>query len=291
MTAPEAEPPVTARRPRLWPITLPIALAVLFALLSLRGAENSVPMFPDAARHALNGVLLYDMVRDGEPPTGGLRAANSKFPAISLPYHPPLFPAMEAMAFSFFGVSHETARIVVALTVFLSALLLSRLVLESHASRPLAGVVVGVFLSIPHSQWLGQDVMLEFPSFMFVFAALLYLRRTASRPSLWRLWLLFFALSGAAIWTKQHAAFLVAIPVGWLVLGAAGEIWEVPAWGASAPWWAWAWPDHGVAPDRRGSNRLDHEPITDLRSYRLYSGVLLHNRLDRSGLVAASALT
>ena len=239
------------------------------------------------------------MVRDGEHgrPVDYARRYYSKFPAISLPYHPPLFPAMEAMAFSLLGVSHETARIVVALTVFLSALLLYRLVLESHASRMLAGVVVGVFLSIPHSQWLGQDVMLEFPSFMFVFAALLYLRRTASRPSSWRLWLLFFALSGAAIWTKQHAAFLVAVPVGWLVLGGRWrDLGRLPPWVASG---ALVGLGLGLLMVSRltdaGSNRTwTTKPIYETLPHHigLYSGVLLHQLgWIATGLVAASALT
>lgn len=227
---------VTPRRPWLWPTAVPIALALLFALLGLRGAGNGVPMFPDASRHALNGALLHDMVRDGEHarPVEYARRYYSRLPAISLPYHPPVFPAMEAVAFSLFGVSHETARVVVALTIFLSALLFYQLVLESHGSRTVAAVAAGVFLSIPHAQWLGQDVMLEFPSLMFVFAALLYLWRTASRPSSWLLWLLFVGLSGAAIWTKQHAAFLVAIPVGWLVLGGRWrDLARFPPWAAS----------------------------------------------------------
>ena len=289
---------VSPRRSWLWPTAVPIALALLFALLGLRGAGNGVPMFPDAARHALNGALLHDMVRDGEyaRPVEYVYRYYSRLPAISLPYHPPLFPAMEAVAFALFGVSHEMARIVVALTVFLSALLFCQLVLESHGSRTVAVVAAGVFLSIPHAQWLGQDVMLEFPSLMFVFAALLCLRRTAERPSSWFLWLLFVVLSGAAIWTKQHAAFLVAIPVGWLILrGRWRELGRFPPWAASG---ALAGIGFGLLMVsgliQAGSNKTwTTKPIRETLPHHigLYSGVLLHQLgWIATGLVAVAAL-
>jgi hypothetical protein len=238
------------------------------------------------------------MVRDGEHarPVEYARRYYSRFPAISLPYHPPLFPAMEAVAFSLFGVSHETARIVVALTVFLSALLFYHLVLKSHGSRTVAAVAAVVFLSIPHSQWLGQDVMLEFPSLMFVFAALLYLWRTASQPSSWLLWLLFVGLGGAAIWTKQHAAFLVAIPVGWLVLGGRWrELRRFPPWAASG---AVAGLGLGLFMVSRlhhaGSNKTwTTKPIRETLPHHigLYSSVLPHQLgWIVTGLVAIAAL-
>jgi hypothetical protein len=289
---------VTPQRTWLWPTVVPIALALLFALLGLRGAGNSVPMFPDAARHALNGALLHDMVRDGEyaRPIQYSHRYYSRFPAISLPYHPPLFPAMEAVAFALFGVSHEMARIVVALTVFLSALLFYQLVLESHGSRTVAAIAAGVFLSIPHAQWLGRDVMLEFPSLMFVFAALLCLRRTAWRTSSSFHWLLFVVLSGAAIWTRQHAVFLVAVPVGWLILGGRWrELARLPPWAASG---ALAGIGLGLLLVSRlaqaGSNKTwTTKPIRETLPHHigLYSSVLLHQLgWIATGLVAVAVL-
>ncbi|MGH7415579.1 MAG: ArnT family glycosyltransferase [Candidatus Rokuibacteriota bacterium] len=289
---------MTPRRSWIWPSVVPIALAVLFALLGLRGAGNGAPMFPDAARHALNGALLHDMVRDG----GHARPVEYAFryygrlPTISIPYHPPGFPVMEAVAFSLFGVHYETARLVVALTVLLSALLFYRLVVESYRSRVLAAAAVVVFLSIPHAQWLAQDVMLEFPTLMFMFAALLCLRRTASGPSSWRLWLLFVGLSGAAIWTKQHAAFLVAVPVGWLVLsGRRRDLGSLAPWAASS---ALAGIGLGMLMVSRlvqaGSNRTwTTRPIHEIVPHHVgvYSSALLHQLgWIATGLVAAALL-
>ena len=43
----------------------PYAMAICFAILSLRGALHNDIYFSDASRHAMNGALIHDMVRSG----------------------------------------------------------------------------------------------------------------------------------------------------------------------------------------------------------------------------------
>jgi hypothetical protein len=60
-------------------------------------------------------------------------------------------------------------------------------------------------------QLVGRDVMLEFPAMVFTLAAL-YCLRDMSRSFPMRRALLFALFAAAAVWTKQHAVFLGAVP-------------------------------------------------------------------------------
>ena len=83
----------------------PYAIALVFALWSLRGLESGTPVDTDAARHAMNGVFLRDVVLHGHPMhlVAFAKAYYSRYPSLSIPYHPPLFPLAEALFFFGFG--------------------------------------------------------------------------------------------------------------------------------------------------------------------------------------------
>jgi 4-amino-4-deoxy-L-arabinose transferase-like glycosyltransferase len=126
---------------------LPWLLALFFALWGLRGIETGNIVDTDAARHAMNGAFLHDLVRDGEfaSPMQYAKAYYGRYPALSLPYHPPLFPLVESVFFFGFGVNLVTARILVALFVALAAVLLYHLILRTHGSHLLAFVSTATF--------------------------------------------------------------------------------------------------------------------------------------------------
>ena len=94
-------------RPRVAGITVPnlltragpYLLSVLFALLALRGVDADNVISADAARHAMNGAFVHDLIRDGKltTPVEYGKYYYSHFPALSLPYHPPLFPVVESL--------------------------------------------------------------------------------------------------------------------------------------------------------------------------------------------------
>jgi len=167
----------------------------------------------------MNGAFIYDLVRTGNfahPITYG-KQFYSRFPAISLPYHPPLFPAIEALFYAAFGVSFFAARLPVALATGVSALLLYRLVNRSHQSVWLAIAATMTFITMSTSQMVATDVMLEFPSLAFMTGALYCLRdlETSYPPS--RAYP-FALLAAAAVWTKQHAVFLGLVPFIFILL-------------------------------------------------------------------------
>jgi 4-amino-4-deoxy-L-arabinose transferase-like glycosyltransferase len=190
----------------------PVILAVFFALWGLRGATGTSIADYDAPRHAMNGAFMLDLVRHGQ----WAHAVQygywyySRLPALSLPYHPPVFPAFEALVFAAFGVNTFAARLAIALATFAAVVLLYKLVLRTHQSQMLAACVTITMFALPRVQRLSATVMLEVPAMVFVLAAFFFI--TPDDDAFWTPRSLLFALfASAAIWTKQ-TVFLFLIP-------------------------------------------------------------------------------
>jgi len=198
------------RRPLAW---LPYALAAAFALWSLRGASNLNIADTDAARHFMNGAFLHDLIASGRVmhPIQFGKEYYGHLPALSMPYHPPLFPGIESLFFLVFGVKLLAARAVVALTVGISVVLFYRLLRATHGSDLLAACVTISLFSLWISQLVATSVMLEYPSLVFTLAALYCVRDFDEGYPLGRA-LLFAVFAAAAVWTKQFAVFLGAVP-------------------------------------------------------------------------------
>ncbi|MCZ2078807.1 MAG: glycosyltransferase family 39 protein [Bryobacterales bacterium] len=198
--------------------SLPYALALFFLLWSLRGVGANNIIDTDAARHAMNGSFILDLIREGKllHPIAYGKEYYADFPALSLPFHPPLFPAIESLFFAVFGVNVFAARLAVALAVAISVLLFYRLILATHGSRLLAILAIATFCLWRHSRAVASDVMLEFPALVFTLAALYMVRDLDTGKYPLRRGLAFALLAGAAVWTKQHAVFLGLVP--WFIV-------------------------------------------------------------------------
>jgi 4-amino-4-deoxy-L-arabinose transferase-like glycosyltransferase len=192
---------------------VPYALALFFALWGLRGLASHTPVDTDAARHAMNGVFLGDFLRHGNllHPVAFARSYYSRYPALSMPYHPPLFPAFEALFFLGFGVNLLSARLAVAVTTGISAVLMYKLVLKTHHSQAIAAVSTVVFFALPSSLVLSTDVMLEMPALALVLLAMLWLPGFEGNFGV-RRGIAFALIAAAAVWTKQNTVFLGLVP-------------------------------------------------------------------------------
>jgi Dolichyl-phosphate-mannose-protein mannosyltransferase len=192
----------------------PYLLALFFALGSLRGISSTGVTQTDAARHAMNGVFIYDLVRTGHlaNPIAYAKEYYARLPSLSMPFHPPVFPAIEAIFFALFGVNLLAARLAVAVCVGICAILLYRLVQRTLQNDVLAACVTVSTLSVWTAQFVATDVMLEFPSMVFALAALYCLRDFPAGFSVGRA-LLFGVLGALALWTKQHAVFVAGVPI------------------------------------------------------------------------------
>ena len=125
-------------------------LAIFFAVWAMRGATATDITLNDQARHALNGVALLDIVREGglSRPVAWLRDYFVHFPALSMPYHPPLFPAVEALFYAAFGVNPVSARLAVAGFVAGAVLLFFRQVRSLEENSYVAAASVLIFFSL-----------------------------------------------------------------------------------------------------------------------------------------------
>jgi 4-amino-4-deoxy-L-arabinose transferase-like glycosyltransferase len=147
-----------------------------------------------------------------------------------MPYHPPLFPVIEAVFFALFGVKLLTARVAVAASVGVCAILLYRLSHATLGNRVLAACVTVTTLSLWTSQLVARDVMLEYPTMVFTLAAL-YCLRDIDRSYTMRRAVLFAIFAAAAVWTKQHSAFLGGVPILYALLARRWRLFiEKPFW-------------------------------------------------------------
>jgi hypothetical protein len=193
---------------------LPYVLALFFAAWSLRDVGRTDVIDTDAARHAMNGAFIYDLMRTGHiaHPIHYAKEYYGRLPGTSMPYHPPLFPAFEALFFALFGVKLLSARLAVAAATGAATVLLYRLILAREGSIALSACVTITTLSIWKMQLVAADVMLELPALALTLAAL-YCLRDMDRGYSMRRALLFAVFAAAAVWTKQQAVFLGAVPV------------------------------------------------------------------------------
>ena len=197
---------------------LPVALALFFSLWGLRGVSHTDIVEIDAARHAMNGVFLHDLVRLHKiaHPVNFSRYYYAHFPSLSIPYHPPLFPAIESLFFLGFGINLLAARIAIAVFTAIAVLIFYRLVEATHGSAALAFACTAVLFSLDLSQALASEVMLEFPALVFVLLSIYCIRNVEEMYLLkTSLWFALFAV--AAVWTKQ-TVFLGLLPVVYFVL-------------------------------------------------------------------------
>ncbi len=194
------------------------SLAIFFLLWPLRLIKGTVAL-QDSARHLMNGVFVYDLFRTGHifHPIDFARLYFAHFPALSMPYHPPLFPAFEALLFAIVDPKFGAARLAIAIAVSLSAYLLYRLVLINSGSAMIAGAVCSWFLFLGLSRYLEVDIMLEFPALVFVLAAMLSLQSLGKDGFSWSQGLTFGLWAAAAVWTKQ-AIFVALVPFLYFLL-------------------------------------------------------------------------
>jgi 4-amino-4-deoxy-L-arabinose transferase-like glycosyltransferase len=197
----------------------PYILATYFAVTAMWGFWNTDVVDTDAARHAMNGAFLYDLLRTGHisHPIDYAEEYYGHLPALSMPYHPPLFPAVEAVFYALFGVKLFTARLAIAISVAICTLLFYRLVERTMGNRVLAACATVTMCSLWTSQEVARDVMLEYPAMAFMLAALCYLRKWDNDFPMKHA-IAFAVFAAAAFWTKQHAVLLAGIPPLWALM-------------------------------------------------------------------------
>lgn len=208
----------TSRRERNQPLPwsrsdLPavVVLVVAAALLLSTAPTDGAYWWSDAPRHALNGAFVRDLVADMpvQAPRQWAVDYYFRYPALTILFYPPLFPAAEAVVFAVLGVSPWSAQLTVTLFCLLAGLSAYGLARRWMARGPALGAAI-LFLGLPEAALWGRQVMLELPACALLIAAVwafvhyLGSRRPAALYAATGLFVL-------TLYTKQTALFMVPV--------------------------------------------------------------------------------
>jgi len=224
-------------------------LAVLTAAALATGLPQmgSDFWYPDASRHAMDGVFVRDFAVDFAPavratifsavsPKGDVAALGkdlsdlrkevvpwaedyyTHYPAVAIGYYPPLFAMIGAVFFHFFGISSAVARVPVLLSAMVGFWLLYA-ALRRDLPPVRAFVPSLLFATSPAVVRWSRDVMLEMPAYAFCFASLFFAVRYARDRRRGDV-VLAAALAALALYVKQTTAFLGVTLAGWGAVGA-----------------------------------------------------------------------
>lgn len=194
--------------PRIASLLLFVVFAVL-ALLSLRSLNDSSIGIPDADRILMDGVFIHDFLLD-LPLTQAFDYAVAyygQYPALSIGYHPPFFPFVEAIFNLIFGVNMWSSRLallafsIVGIAAWFALL---RRIFDTATAFWASLILV----STPFvTQW-GWYTMTEVPalSMAMVTAFVFYHYLETEQARYLYATALLFSLT---LWTKQTALFLV----------------------------------------------------------------------------------
>ena len=152
-----------------------VAIVLTAFAVSLPGVFSSNACYSDGQRYIFNGILIHDMIRDGQ--IFDFYAYSKRFyaqyPAINLPYGPPFFAVIYAVAFKAFGISISVARFVVASFTALTAIMCCLLFFKAKKQYWTAILGAAVFIAMPltgiRSRDVGPEMVVSFFSLLTIY--------------------------------------------------------------------------------------------------------------------------
>lgn len=180
-----------------------LAVLALAAIVFLRALGDESLGYPDADRILMDGVFVRDFIVDfpiGDP-VGYTFRYFAQYPALSIGYRPPFFPAIEGLFNLVFGVNQWSSRL--ALFLFATAGISAWFgMARRHFGTPVAAFSTALWVSAPFVARWGWYTMGEIPVLsMALIAAYCFDRYLDQRSTPW---MLASALAvGLTAWTKQ----------------------------------------------------------------------------------------
>lgn len=192
-----------------------VGLLALTLVLYGRGLTTSGPWYGDACNHLMNGIFIHDVLFDIpaalSDPMGFATDYYAHFPALSLGYHPPVFPIIEAFFMLLFGVSTVSAQLATLAMAMLMSVA-SFAWMRRFVDLPHAALGTVILTATPLLVYWGQSISLEIPTLAFlVVSAWAFEKVIQARGASWRYSMVFAVALSLAIWTKQHAIFVVPV--------------------------------------------------------------------------------
>lgn len=192
----------SVRDPWLW-------LAALLPAVVVLAAWDQEFFYPDESRHAMNGVLIHDYLRTLGSPGKFAYSFYARFPALSLGYHPPFFPFVEAIVYSAFGVSVNSARLTVMLFAVGGSICFYRW-LKSVFGYPTALLSSAALWTAPVVVKWSQAIMLDVPAMSLMIGSLAFFAAYL-RSGKYRLLLTATVVAALAASTRQPAGITIVL--------------------------------------------------------------------------------
>ena len=200
-----------------------LCLGVLIAIilcLATKGMlnENNISMNGDMPRHLMNGALILDFFRE-LPIADPLRFAYNyyaTYPALSLGFHPPLLPLVEAPVFAILGVSVFSGRVVMVAFLLLGVIAWFKLI-QLVYDQKMALLSSLLLATNPYLIAQTRIVMTDIPALAMIIlsAYLLILYCTTERRLHGFFFLLAFVLTVLA---RPQALFMLLVFLAYLAL-------------------------------------------------------------------------
>ena len=187
-----------------------ISSLALMTLLFSRGLFDESIGFPDADRILMDGVFIADFLRSiasWNHPVDFTVSYYAQYPALSIGYRPPFFPAIESLYIIVFGEhvwSGRLALISFAVVGFSAFFLLIRRQFDEKT----AGVAVGLVVSLPFISGWSWYTMAEVPVLSMILFTAYWVYRYSEGDGSKYFYFSVFSFA-AALWTKQTAAFAI----------------------------------------------------------------------------------
>lgn len=187
-----------------------IFILLLMSVLLSRGIYNpAVSGFADAERHLMDGVFILDFFH--KMPLHDMYHFTSQYyaqyPALSIGYHPPLFPFVEAIFNALFGINIWSSRLALLLFAIVGIVAWFKLVQRIFTTR-VAFWSSALLVTTPYVIQWGWYTMAEIPalSMALLTAYIFYRFIETEKPVYLYTSAMVFSVS---LWTKQTAIFLL----------------------------------------------------------------------------------
>ena len=173
LTTPISTPSLSDSRDRFADLATGIAIFVVALIIGCVGIADSGTLWGDGPQYANAGAMIRDAVRSGQllHPFEFARANYAQYPAFSLPYHPPGYPALLGAFFLLTGVSYESARVFIALLLGVAGCAFYATLRRSLVGRIPAIACTLLLLTMPEVAKWSRDTMSEIPALAFILAA------------------------------------------------------------------------------------------------------------------------
>jgi len=194
------------------PVVHQITLILIFLLINAKAVLNGGDAwFSDASRHAMNGVFIYDFIQK-MPLTDPWQYTIDyyiRYPALSLGYHPPLFPLIEAIIFAIGGISFSSARITVMLFGIIGIICWYRLIVLLFDKKVAFFSTIFLYTTPLIITWVSIP-MLELPALTMIILTI-YTFFKYVEPGHRKHLYTFLICLGLSVMTKQTTIFLVPL--------------------------------------------------------------------------------